>query len=131
MDFNGTNIPSPLAILIFAVSLFTGADCIAINSQARITPNEFIKEWLICGPFMPDFEESDKTAQIRYTTDFLKTAGGKTRTGFYEGQEFSFNGKEYQWKKYSSPKPYVDLKSIKICSGKISNTFLKLTIIMR
>ncbi|WP_372932873.1 DUF4091 domain-containing protein [Mariniphaga sediminis] len=101
-----------LIIVLGALSLPKRAESIVSNPLIQVVPNEFIKEWILCGPFAPDFDGNDKTGQIRYTTDFLQAVGGEKVTGFFEGQELSFNGKKYQWKKFHSSEPYVDLRSV-------------------
>jgi serine phosphatase RsbU (regulator of sigma subunit) len=64
---------------------------------------EFIKEWLVLGPFFPD--DLDK--------DFLADAGGETNCNPKEGDSFvTARGDTLRWKRCQTKKNIVDLRDV-------------------
>ena len=72
-----------------------------IIAQTHTIDGEYIKEWLMLGPFFPD--NLDK--------DFLADVGGETNIEPKEGDTVTTeDGKTLTWKRYTSPIDWIDLR---------------------
>ena len=104
-------ILSRIASVMCFLLLIISVPGLAQIPSVSVPSDDFIESWLTCGPFLINPEAGDQLGKKRYETDFLKGAGGENSTGISEGLSFSFEGKNYQWKRYNSPASYIDLKS--------------------
>lgn len=70
-------------------------------------PGEFMKNWLICGPF-PVFErgaipEGEEVQKRAFASDFLTQHGGETKIRPTPGLTHQRDGEEYQAESLSYP----------------------------
>ena len=79
---------------------------------------DWIRSWLLCGPFdnflAPGVTEyrHDKTT-LGFYFDYLEPAGGESGVQPREGASFTDSkGNEWQWKSFTAPGPYIDFCKI-------------------
>ncbi|MDX1284047.1 MAG: hypothetical protein R3182_03500, partial [Draconibacterium sp.] len=83
-------------IQIIILSAFSALTVINVSGQKHVNPfsdDEFISNWLICGPFPSDASEN-------INTDFLSSDGGESMVVPQIGKSFSSNsvpGKKVEW----------------------------------
>jgi Domain of unknown function (DUF4838) len=74
---------------------------------------EYMRTWLLCGPFMLDVNEenaaSDASHVPGFDTDFLTEHGGETALKVAEGQVESHDGPELQWSRHTSDEVTMNL----------------------
>ncbi|MFH1740155.1 MAG: DUF4091 domain-containing protein [bacterium] len=98
--------------------LFTPITAFTEVPEVRIDSREFIRSWLMCGPFPNPLAEGvlkynhDETC-LGYDRDYLKPIGGERNARPVEGQTFiSADGKEFTWQRVDASSDYVDLFSL-------------------
>jgi len=106
-----------VALLIPTALLLTGMTAAEMPS-ADVNSREFIRTWLLCGPFpnlLPDGVEEyehDETC-LGYHTDYLKSVGGETGMKPAQGETvMGPDGAEREWTLYGSPQDYIDLTKV-------------------
>ncbi len=83
--------------------------------QVDVPKHEFIREWLLCGPFpnpladgVSEYRHDETT--LGYYIDYLEPIGGEEEVEPHEGLQFAaVDGEEYAWERHISPTDYVDL----------------------
>jgi len=86
--------------------------------SADVNSREFIRTWLLCGPFpnpLPDEVEEyehDDTC-LGYFTDYLESVGGESGVKPAQGEKVPGpDGTQCEWTLYSSPQDYIDLTKV-------------------
>jgi len=104
-----------------SVALLSGAilalSLIPLSSSAQspvspYTPGEWIKSWLLCGPF-PLHVSPESAGDYKhlpgFETDFLKAHGGETKLRVKPDQIETYQGGAARWVRYSSPDSVISL----------------------
>ena len=85
--------------MILGLSLLVTVASARTTVPTHIVDDEYIKEWLVLGPFPKELD-----------TDFLQAYGGEVNTKPYKGMEIvAPNGGTLTWKRYQSESDVVDL----------------------
>jgi hypothetical protein len=99
-------------IIIIILFFKSTADSQKIPEQ-RVTPGEWIKSWLICGP-IPLQKQKDPSLSydhnLGFITDYLKNAGGENNLHVKAGDIVKFKNGSAKWKLYNSPDSVIDLE---------------------
>ncbi|MCX6225377.1 MAG: hypothetical protein NTV01_11630, partial [Bacteroidia bacterium] len=102
-------------ILIFTIlaGLFLTAMANAQQlSPQPVTPGQWIKSWLLCGP-IPIKEPLDASGSwnhlVDFNTDYLIKAGGEHNLQVKEGDVVKYAKGSARWKLYHSPDSIIDL----------------------
>ena len=78
-----------------------------------VTPGNWIKSWLICGP-IPLKKSADPAESynhlVGFNTDYLIKAGGEENPKIKVGDAVKYPGGSALWKLYSSPDSIIDLR---------------------
>ncbi len=81
--------------------------------EQRVTPEEWIKSWLICGP-IPLQKHKDPSLSYDHNGDFkmdyLKNAGGENNLHVNAGDIVKFKNGSAKWQLYNSPDSVIDLE---------------------
>ncbi|MCX8065095.1 MAG: DUF4091 domain-containing protein [Candidatus Hydrogenedentes bacterium] len=101
-------------ILIALMVLLPLCVCAQEGLSVDLKEGEFIKEWLVCGPFPNPLKEGvveyyhDETT-LGFYIDYLSSVGGETGIRPVEGMSIDIgDGTPRVWKRYNSPTDYVD-----------------------
>lgn len=84
----------------------------ADGAPAAVQPlrsNEWIRSWMVCGPFPLGPEQSDHAHLPGFETDFLAAHGGEANPEIRSGQAEPFEGGSAVWIHHSAPDSIVDL----------------------
>ncbi len=71
------------------------------TSTARAV--EGIREWLVCGPYVPNSVTHDDKLVAGYDFDYLKAVAGETSVLPAEGDRVKYADAEFSWRRYRSP----------------------------
>ena len=98
---------------------FISGNCVQADEWTMVKDkDEFILNWLICGPFpnyAPDEEvdyDHHKKLCWGYAHDFLKEQGGEAGINPVEGMECKYDGETIIWRKYESPSYLISFNKI-------------------
>ncbi len=84
----------------------------AQNYSAPLKTNEWIRNWLLCGPIELNQSSNGATDYSHisgFDTDYLKAHGGETNLKVKAGQIERINGKNVQWFTYTSDDSIINL----------------------
>jgi hypothetical protein len=105
-------------VIVFLLALILAPVGRAEAPSADANSREFIRTWLLCGPFpnpLPDGVEEyehDETC-LGYYTDYLEPVGGETGVKPAQGEKVTGpDGAQREWMLYSSPQDYIDLTKV-------------------
>jgi hypothetical protein len=94
------------------ILLFTSTAVSQQLAPQKIVPGEWIKSWLICGPF-PLKEQKDPALSSEhldgFKTDYLIKAGGEKNLHVRAGDAVKFKNGSAKWKIYNSIDSIIDL----------------------
>ena len=106
------------AFIVFLLSLVLAPIAIAEIPSADVNSREFIRTWLLCGPFpnpLPEGVEEyahDETC-LGYYTDYLEPVGGETGVTPAQSETVATpDGVHHEWTLYNSPQDYIDLTKV-------------------
>lgn len=85
----------------------------ASHNRNKTEPSgQFLKDWLLCGPF-PLLNGTDQNTDVirlpGLYTDFLHAFGGEAAVHPVDGQEVVYSGGTCRWKRHTSPADAIDL----------------------
>jgi Domain of unknown function (DUF4838) len=108
-------MPTPTFALSFILILAAGTSAFPESPGPSAEPSgQYLKEWLLCGPF-PALTEAEKDIDaIRLPgmyADFLRGVGEEANAKPVAGQVVSFPGGSCTWARYVSPDNAIDLDS--------------------
>jgi hypothetical protein len=99
-------------VIVIIFFFYASANSQKIPEQ-RVTPGEWIKSWLICGP-IPLQKQKDPSLSydhnVGFKTDYLKNAGGENNLHVKAGDVVKFKNGSAKWKLYNSPDSVIDLE---------------------
>ncbi len=98
-----------LIVGLAVVSATSGAEVPIYSGEPS---GEFMKEWLVCGPFpllAPGETDTDTVRLPGMYTDYLAAQGGEANPRVDEGQSVTHGDTTCTWKPYRSPEDTVDL----------------------
>jgi hypothetical protein len=92
--------------------IFSNFATILLCTSAAVSPGEWIKTWLICGPF-PLKEQKDPALSREhldgFNTDYLIKTGGEKNLTAKAGDVVNFKNGSAKWTLYSSADSLIDL----------------------
>ncbi len=99
-------------LVVSIILLFTGFSKAQNSSDQPVVPGEWIKSWLMIGPF--PLQESKDPLKIGehlpgFDTDFLKSKGGESNLKIKEGNVVRYKGGSAKCFVYTSPDSVINL----------------------
>ena len=101
-----------LLLTLFLVGISFGSPGQARNATFPFRTNEWIRTWLLCGPFplQPYSETQTGMGHLPgFETDFLAAHGGETNPNVRVGQVETFDGGSAKWFRYTSKDSIINL----------------------
>ena len=100
-----------LSISLFLMYFLANGTTPSLSPQ-KVTANQWITNWLLCGPIPVQLQTDPKKAYQHlagFSTDYLTKLGGEANPVIKEGDVLKLAKGTLKWKNYQSPDSLVDL----------------------